>query len=146
MEDRERRACRSIEGFGRDGWEDTVRELTSPEVIYEEIGTGRRLEGIEPVLDGMRVWKAAFPDITGEVLRLVSGGDSTALEILWRGTHTGPLATPLAGAIPPTGREVTTHATMWQRWEGERIVHERHHLDVLALMAQLGVLPIGASA
>lgn len=33
-----------------------------------------------------------------------------------------------------------------QRWDGDAIVHERHHLDVLSMMAQLGVLPAPASA
>ena len=141
MEDRERRACRSVEALGREDWEGTVRGLASPGLIHEETGSGRRWCGIEAVLRRQRAWQTAFPDLSGEVTRVVSGGNATALEIVWRGTHTGPLPLPLAGSVPPSGRSIEARAAMWQRWDDELLAHARHHLDLLTLLTQLGVLP-----
>lgn len=111
----------------------------SPDLVHEEFGTGRRVEGVDSVLQRLEDGRTAFPDLRGEVLRVLSGGDSTAVEIRWTGTHTGPLATP-SGAVPPTGAAVVVLATMWQRWDGDRIVHEHHHADVLSLLMQIGAL------
>lgn len=141
MEDRERLACRSVEGYGRPGWQETLRTLMSPDLVYEETGTDRRVQGVDAVFDLLEGWQAAFPDIRGEVRRVLAGGDSTAVEIVWTGTHTGPLAIR-AGTVPPTGAAVATHATMWQRWDGDRIVHEWHNVDVLSLLTQVGALPV----
>lgn len=143
MEDREQLACRSIEGYGRPDWQQTLRALVAPEIVYEETGTGRRVEGVDAVFEVLAAWQAAFGDIRGEVRRVVAHGDSTAVEIVWTGTHTGPLATA-AGTVPASGARVVTHATMWQRWDGDRIVHEHHHVDVLSLLRQVGALPAPA--
>lgn len=83
--------------------------------------------------------------MTGEVTRVLVDGDTSVLEIVWRGTHTGHLTTPGA-ELPPTGATIECWATMWQRWEGGRIIHERHHLDVLTMLAQLGALSAPAPA
>ena len=48
-------------------------------------------------------WKAAFPDASGEVTRLLADRETTVLGIVWRGTHTGPLDAP-AGVVPASGR------------------------------------------
>ncbi len=143
MEDREQWARRSVESFGGPDWEATVRELASPALVYEETGSGRRLEGLDAVLEGLRGWKTAFPDVRGEVVRVVDAGDDTAVDVVWTGTHTGPLPTP-SGVLPPTGAALSTRATMWLRWADDRVVHEHHHLDMLAMLAQLGALPVPA--
>jgi predicted ester cyclase len=145
VEDREQRARRSIEAFGGPEWEATLRELASPALVHEETGSGRRLDGLDAVLEGLQGWKAAFPDVRGEVVRIVDAGDTTALDVVWTGTHTGPLPTA-TGVLPPTGAAVSTRATMWLRWEDDRVVHQHHHLDMLAMLGQLGALPTAVDA
>ncbi|MDN5749423.1 MAG: ester cyclase [Pseudonocardia sp.] len=61
------------------------------------------------------------------------------------GPEPGGAPTP-AGLLPASGRPFEFRATVWQDWEHGRIVQERHHLDVLTMMAQLGALPAPASA
>lgn len=87
MDDLEQLARRSIDDFGNTDWVQMVRELVSPDIVYEEIGTGRRIEGIEAVIDAFRSWKAALPDVHAEILRVVSVDDTTVLEVIWSGTH-----------------------------------------------------------
>ncbi|MGE0300662.1 MAG: hypothetical protein AB7G09_04085, partial [Pseudonocardia sp.] len=79
-------------------------------------------------------------DAVGEVVRVLTNGDTAALEIIWRGTHTGPLVTS-TGTVAPTGRIVTCWATLWQRWDGARLVHERTHADIPSLLARIRTLP-----
>lgn len=132
-------ARRSVEAFDRGDWDD-VRALAGDGYVYEEIGTGRRYDGIDETLVALQEWKAAFPDASGEVTRVVTEGDTTVMEIVWRGTHTGPLQTP-AGTVPATGRSIEVEASMWHRWDDGRVVSERHYIDVMAMLNQLGLLP-----
>ena len=129
----------SIEAFNRADWA-AVRALARSDYVYEETGTGRRFSGIDEVIGAFVGWKAMAPDGVGEVERAIGNGDVVALEIRWRGTHTGPLVTP-AGEVPPTGRGFDLWATAWQQWEGGRLVYQRHHLDMLTFLTQLGLVP-----
>ncbi len=139
----EQLARESIEAFNRADW-DAIRAMSATGYVYEETGTGRRIEGVEAVIVVLQEWKAAFPDATGEITRSAISGDTAVLEIIWRGTQTGPLPTG-AGVLPPSGRPIHTWATMWQRWDNGRLAEERHHLDVITMLAQLGALPAPAS-
>lgn len=131
-------ASRTLEAFNTADW-DTFRELCHEDVVYTESGTGRRLEGIEAYLEGLRAWKAALPDVHGTVRRAVAEGDLAVEDVLWKGTHQGPLPTP-SGPIPATGAEVTIVATLWVASRDGRVCEVTHHLDVLSLLAQIGAL------
>jgi steroid delta-isomerase-like uncharacterized protein len=135
-------ARESIDAFNRSDW-DTIRAMTGPGYVYEETGTGRRCTGPDETLAALQQWKAAIPDGTGEVLGVVVDGDTVVLELVWRGTQTGPLAAG-GGELPASGRSFEVLAVMWQRWSGEQMVFERHHIDVLTMLAQLGALPAPA--
>jgi steroid delta-isomerase-like uncharacterized protein len=133
------RARQSIEAFNRADWDD-IRARWAPGLAYEETGSGRRIEGADQVMRALQAWKTALPDLTGEVVNVAVDRDTAVLEIVWPGTHTGPLATP-SGELPASGRHIETRATMWQRYDGELVVHQRHYLDMLTMLTQLGVLP-----
>lgn len=143
-QNREQRARESIAAFNRADWA-AFPEYCHAGMVYEETGTGERIEGLAAFIEKAKEWRAALPDCTGEITRMLVDGDVAALEVVWRGTHSGPLATA-AGPIPASGAAVEVWATTWQRWDGDKIVHERHHLDVLSILAQIGALPAQASA
>jgi len=54
------------------------------------------------------LWKA-FPDGVLTFGNQVLAEDAAATELVFTGTHTGPMMTP-NGPIPPTGKRVTTHS------------------------------------
>jgi steroid delta-isomerase-like uncharacterized protein len=135
-------ARESIDAFNRSDW-DAIRAMLGPGYVYEETGTGRRCEGVDETLAALQAWKSAIPDGTGEVLRVVVDGDTVVLELVWRGTQTGPLAAG-AGELPASGRSFEALAVMWTQWSGDQLVSERHHIDVLSMLAQLGALPAPA--
>jgi steroid delta-isomerase-like uncharacterized protein len=128
-----------IEAFNVADW-DRLRSLVTPDIVYEEAGTGRHIEGVEDYLAMCRTWRKGFPDAIGEVDNVISAGDTVALEVTWSGTHTGPLATP-SGEIPATGKPFTVKSSAWYLITEDRVENLRHHLDVLGILNQLGVLP-----
>ena len=125
--------------FNEADW-DQARSMLSADVVYSETGTGRRVEGIDAYTDLLKEWKAALPDVTGTIRTTLADDDTVAQEILWEGTHTGPLQTP-AGTLDPTGARVSTHGTLWITFDGGKVREVRHHLDVLSLLQQIGALP-----
>ncbi len=131
-------AVRGIEAFNAADW-DALHEICSPSVVYTETGTALRLEGIDACDAAWHAWRTAMPDLTGTVLRTLEDGDLAVIEIHWIGTQTGPLATP-DGEIPPTGRQIEVLSTQWVTARDGRTAVIDHHLDVLGILGQLGVL------
>ena len=133
-----------IESFNNGDWEG-LRATLAPGVLYEESGTGRRVEGADAYVELCRGWRAGFPDGRGAVRWSAASDDTVALEVLWEGTHTGPLASP-AGTLPPSQRRVSVPATVWVRFMGGHAQEVHHHLDMLTMLQQLGAIPGGAPA
>lgn len=137
-------ARESIESFNRSDWDWPAAHCGEP-FLYEETGTGQRCASVGELVAALQAWKAAIPDGTGEVTRSAVAGDTVVMEVVWRGTQTGPLATA-AGDLPPSGRSFEVWATVWARFADGRLVHERHHIDLLSLLAQIGALPAPSPA
>lgn len=140
----ERLARATVEDFNR-GDGEAIRAGTAPSYVYEETGTGLRCEGPDELVAMMNGLRRAMPDLTGEVVRVLADGDQAVLEIKWRGTQTGEL--DLGGdKLPASGRQCDIWGCLWQQWEDGKLVHERHHLDVLTMLTQLGAIPEPSSA
>jgi steroid delta-isomerase-like uncharacterized protein len=128
-----------VEAFNAADW-DRFRAVLADGIVYEETGTGRRVVGAEDYVRLCQGWRQAFPDVAGAIGRVVAGGGTVAEEVAWAGSHRGPLETP-GGTIPPTGNRVEVAATLWVTVAGGKATAIRHHLDVLALLQQVGALP-----
>jgi steroid delta-isomerase-like uncharacterized protein len=124
-----------IDAFNRGDW-DALRGFAAPGVVYTETGTGRRVEGVDAYLELCQGWKAAFPDVTGTIANAIAGGDTVAQEIRWEGTHTGALQTP-EGFLEGTGNRISTDASAWIRYAGDRVQEVHHYIDVLGLLQQV---------
>ena len=116
------------------------RATLADDLVYEEAGTGRRVQGGDAYLQLSRGWKEAFPDAAGEVRTVIVDGETVAQELEWTGTHTGPMAGP-AGPIPASGKRVRVAGTLWYTFREGKVRSLRHHLDVLTLLQQIGALP-----
>lgn len=132
-------ATRLLDAFNAADW-DAFRAAIADDVVYVESGTGRRIEGADSYLALCQGWRAALPDVRGTVARVLEGDGVVAQEVTWTGTHDGPLPTP-NGDIPPTGRAVRLEATLWVQTRGDVVAEVHHHLDVMALMAQIEGMP-----
>jgi steroid delta-isomerase-like uncharacterized protein len=132
-------AREQVEAFNKSDWE-RVRAGLAPDCRYHELGTERKVEGSERIVELFKGWKQAFPDAVGTVTSAVARGDNAALEVTWNGTHTGPLATA-EGTIPPSGKRQATPAAYFLTFDGNRIKDSRHYFDSMTLLKQIGAQP-----
>ena len=136
-------ATELVEAFNAGDWE-RLRATLHPDVVYEETGTQRRVDGADAYVRLCQGWKETFPDARGAVQATIASAQQVAQEVLWEGTHGGPLAVP-GGSVPPSRRRVSVRGTMWYTVvDGRaRVIH--HHLDVMTLMQQIGAIPAPAA-
>jgi steroid delta-isomerase-like uncharacterized protein len=128
-----------IDAFNEADWE-RFRGVLSPDTVYSETGTGRRVEGAEAYVALCQGWKVALPDVRGTIRGAIATEDQVAQEILWEGTHTGPMETP-GGTLPPSGAQISVEASLWLRFDGDKAREVHHYLDVLSLLQQIGAIP-----
>ncbi|NMO92334.1 ester cyclase [Actinomycetospora sp. TBRC 11914] len=118
---------------------DAVRDARDPhEYVYEQSGDVR-VEGRDAALEWFRQWRAAFPDLNGELLRSVAAGDTVVSEIRWTGFHRGALP-EAAGGAAATGRGISALGTMWQTYRDGKLIAERNHFDGMLILTQLGLM------
>lgn len=89
------------------------------------------------------LWKA-FQDGKLAFGEQVFAEDAAATELVFTGTHTGPLMTP-NGPIPPTGNRVTLHSASVLKIKDGLIASEHVYSDPLEMMTQLGLMPAPTS-
>jgi len=117
---------------------DKVKAGVAPEMVYDELGTQRKVEGVNEVLDLWKGWATAMPDSKATFNSEVASGNTVVLEITWRGTHKGPLKTP-DGEIPPTGKNFELRACQVVEVANDKVKSVRHYFDMGSLLRQLGV-------
>jgi predicted ester cyclase len=125
---------------GRD--EEGFVALASPNIELPSPG-GLNFHGKDGFRHWFRLWTEAFPDCQVRYHNLVGDADQVMGEGTFKGTHTGVLHLP-TGDVPPTGKQVTLDYAAVQRVSNGKISYLRHYLDVMELMAQLGL--VGAEA
>ena len=132
----------SIIAYNDEDW-DAVRRVVTPGVIYDEVSTNRKVQGIDDVLTVWKGWAAAFPDSKATFEEPRVSGNTVILELTWRGSHTGLLRTA-AGDIPATGKHIELRACQIIDVADGKTQHIRQYFDMATLMAQLGVNAAGA--
>ena len=137
-------AKEGIEAFSAGDWERFKAPLSS-DAVYEELATQRKVQGPDQIVEASKGWKEAFPDAKGTITKVTEGSDSVVLEITWQGTHTGDLISSM-GAIPPSQKRVKLEAVQVVRFKGDKVIETRHFFDLMTLLAQIGALPVPATA
>lgn len=81
----------------------------------------------------------ALPDANVEMIDAIVEGRTQVLEVVLRGTFTGPLAGE-GGTAPPTGNSVEVPMVLISRFGDDgKITRENRYLDAGAMMGQLGL-------
>jgi len=130
---------KQVDAFNTGDWEQMQAMLAS-DSHYDELGTQRKIEGSEKIVELFKGWKTAFPDAVGTVTSSVASGNTAALEVTWKGTHTGPLETA-EGTIPASGKSQETPAAFFLTFEGDKVKESRHYFDSMTLLKQIGAQP-----
>ena len=132
-------AREQVDAFNNSDWE-RVRAGLASDSRLDELGTERKIDGPEKIVELFKGWKQAFPDAAGTVKSTFASGDTAILEVTWKGTHTGPLTTA-EGTIPASGKRQETPAAIFFTFEGDKIKESRHYFDSLTLLKQIGAQP-----
>jgi steroid delta-isomerase-like uncharacterized protein len=117
-----------------------AKTVLTPDFVYDEIATARKVTGADQTLDLWKGWAQAFPDSNGTVQNARATGDGTVvMEVTWKGTHKGALQTS-SGPIAATNKSIEVRACAVLEIQGERARSERHYFDMATLLRQIGVL------
>jgi hypothetical protein len=114
--------------------------IVAADVVDHDAAPGQAT-GIEGFKQAFGGYIAGFPGINVTIDDLIAEGDLIAARTTAFGTHTGTFA-----GLPPTGTSVAIPAIAIYRIADGKIVETWHIEDLVALMAQLGVMPGGPPA
>lgn len=126
-----------IIAYNEKDW-NAVKAAVVPGFVYDEVGTQRKVQGINDFLAAWRAWARAIPDSKATFHNALVSGNTVVLEVTWRGTHTGPLQMP-SGEVSPTGNKIEIRACQVIEIGGDKAQAMRHYFDMATLMQQLGV-------
>ena len=82
---------------------DTIMALAADDFVLIDAASGEKFEGPDGARQNAEGWLIPFSDVEIELLNVIEAGAWAVAEVVARGTHSGPLQTPL-GEVPPTGR------------------------------------------
>jgi steroid delta-isomerase-like uncharacterized protein len=99
--------------------------------------------GREGLKQAAEMLHTAFPDLQIKVDVLLEDGDKATGRWTMRGTHNGPLAMV---NLPPTGKKIELTGMDIVRVADGKIVEWWHQEDIMAMMTQLGVIPMPGQA
>jgi steroid delta-isomerase-like uncharacterized protein len=128
-----------IVAYNDKNW-DAVKAAVAPGFIYDEVGTQRKIQGINDVLAAWRGWATAIPDSKATFDNASTSGNTVILEVTWRGTQTGPLQTPTGQILQPSGRKIELRACQVIEVANGKVQVMRHYYDMVTMLQQLGAL------
>ena len=114
-----------------------AKDMLAADVVYDEKGTHRRIQGAGQIFEAWQGWAKAFPDSKATFVREFASGDTAVLELVWKGVHTGPLPTP-TGIIPASNKPVEFPACEVVQVEGGKVKSVSHYFDMLTMLTQIG--------
>ncbi|HEX5438993.1 MAG TPA: ester cyclase [Gemmatimonadaceae bacterium] len=119
---------------------DDAAAVVTDDFELRNMGTGETFTGQDGVKRYMQAWATAFPDSAVEIRSVTADDQRAVVEFIGRGTHTGPLTSPM-GTIPATNRRVEIHFCEVDTIRGGRIASSNSYFDVATMLRQLGVTP-----
>jgi steroid delta-isomerase-like uncharacterized protein len=132
-------AREQVDAFNESDWK-KMRGQLAADSRYHELGSQRSVKGSQEIVALFQDWKKAFPDATGKVTSALGSGNKVALEVVWKGTQTGPLGGP-KGTIAPSGKQQVTPAALFFTFQGNKIKESHQYFDSMTLLQQIGALP-----
>jgi steroid delta-isomerase-like uncharacterized protein len=128
----------SILAYNDKNW-DNVRASLTPDALYDEVATQRKLQGVDQVIECWEGWARALPDSKATIHGAMASGNTVCIEMTWHGKHTGPLELP-TGPLAATNRSIEVRACQVFDMSGTKARTIRHYFDMSTLLQQLGVM------
>lgn len=124
-------ASENVEAWTAGDW-DRLKAVLAPDVVYDEIGGQRKMQGPDEFTKAYQTWKAAGPDGKGTITNALAVGNTVVLEVTWTATNTGPM-----GSNPPTGKQWNVRGAQVVVLENDKIKELRQYFDMSTIMQQL---------
>jgi len=134
-----RLARENVEAFNTGDWH-RLKAPLAPDVVYDEVGSQRRVQGADQLVQAYQGWKQALPDGKGKIKNAFASGNQVTIEVTWEGTHNGPLVGP-GGTIRPSGKSISVPGAQVITFQGDKIKELRQYFDLLTLLQQIGAAP-----
>lgn len=128
-----------IETIFNRGETSRIAEFLAPSYKYHNDTEGSS-SGPDSVVQIVKSFRTAFPDLKIEILSQIADGDLVVSRAITRGTHEGPLF-----GNPASHRSVSMSGITWVRIASGKIVESWVENNVFGLMKQIGAVPAEAS-
>jgi steroid delta-isomerase-like uncharacterized protein len=130
---------------GNNGDLDAVIAMAGPDIEFWDLGRPpvRGKAEVRAALD--RIVRA-FPDQKTTVRNLIESGDWVVAEVTFSGTNLGPVVDRAGNEIPATGKRIALEVCHVIRFAEGKLASYRVYGDMLAVLAQLELIPNPASA
>lgn len=100
---------------------------------------GMVFNGKEEFNGFMQGFKQAFPNMKLEHTNEICDGDRVGIQMTAKGTHSGPLETPV-GIIPPSGKTIELQVAEFFVWNNGFLQSIDNYQDAGSLLRQIGAL------
>ena len=124
---------------------DAIAALAADDYVLIDCASGEKYEGPEGARRNAEGWLTPFADVSVEVLNVVESGDWAVAECVGRGTHSGPMQTPM-GEVSATGKQLKLHFCSVIKVRDGKIVEGRDYYDAMTIASQLGLIPEPAAS
>jgi steroid delta-isomerase-like uncharacterized protein len=124
---------------------DAIEALAADDFELIDCASGEKYTGPEGARRNAEGWLTPFADVDVEILNVVDSGDWAVAECVGRGTHSGPMQTPM-GEVAPTGRKLELHFCSLIKVRDGKIVEGRDYYDAMTIVTQLGLMPEPAAS
>jgi steroid delta-isomerase-like uncharacterized protein len=126
----------SLLAYNEKNWND-VRASLTPDALYDEVCTQRKIQGVDEVIECWQGWARALPDSQATIHGAFASGSTVCIEMTWRGTHSGPLEMP-TGPIAASNRPIDVRSCQIFEMSGTKARTIRHYFDMATLLQQIG--------
>ena len=123
---------------------DTLNRLFADTVVSWASPSGTAAKGPKPrhkIQENSDRFYIAWPDCHLEFERVFVQGEWVCAQLIWTGTHKGPLRLASGETYPPTNRKITSSMSLVFRIQDGKITHKEEYYDSLDWWRQLGVPP-----
>ena len=115
---------------------DVIDEFMGPQTVIHDAGPEPGDISDPNVFKGMAAaLRSAFPDLRLTIHELIAQDSRAALRFSATGTHRGPFL-----GLAPSGRSFTITGMAMGEWDGDRLIAGWNNIDMLSLLAQLGIV------
>lgn len=112
--------------------------VIADDCIFFDVPRNEIQKGPEGYRKDYERWRAAFPDGTVEITKIIAEDGWVVIEYTNSGTNTGPLKTAI-GEFPPTNRKIEVKYCSVMEIKNGKVISGRDYYDVNTILRQLGL-------